>query len=323
MSLIFLDIMPDEIDDFLNRLTESDDPIERARLLSKDKKFMKQYRLDQKQQELERKIRILENHGIYSRSRELPRREYLKRLTLTEQDNLCSLLEHLWLKTARDVSVGVIAVGTTTYSEKDWEYLKRLAILPNAKYIEYEVDYSDQKAWIPKREFNMEEILSNKGEDIDIKFCPYSDYDYSKIHLIRKAIEEYTSEKGFELTECEKENIAGTDYHTEPPLGMLKQGEPVIVQRVKRLSELDSDALSIRFPKGRTIHCYFEFRPMHEKLDEERSSGYNFSLISLNNINAQELKEVIRHGRKTGIYEHPWILSYEESIENGTVKMRF
>ncbi|MGV8162466.1 MAG: hypothetical protein ACP5N2_04010 [Candidatus Nanoarchaeia archaeon] len=308
--------------DLLSGLLRFDDPIEKARnmehLLKTDKAFRERYELEQKIKKNEQEIKLLERWGIYPRSHELPRRDYLPRLTEIEQNNLCDLLDYIFYKTARKISFGVLAVGTITYSDEYWKSLELLANLPNATYEEIEVNYSDQKETRQKKTFNMKKVLKDKGADIDIKLCQildFTDSDKDYVKPLRDAAIQFANEKNIKFKQYTKrQSIVGTKYYTEPPLAYLKENEPVVVQRHKVKSVYNRDSISLKFHKGRAIHIYFDILSMFAKLAEERSEGYEFSTITMNH-NAFELREVIAHGRKTGIYEHPVLIPWQDYIQ--------
>jgi hypothetical protein len=301
------DILDEIFDDGL-----PSDPIERAKLLSKDPVFLAKYKEEQLLRSLDSHLRILNERGIYPQSHELPRPEYLANLSTSEQSVLSSFLESVWVKSARDVNYGIIAVGTSTFRKSDFDYLKVLLNIPNATFNEYETNYADQTEPVFRQPFNLETILSKLGEDIDIKFIPASKQD--DLSKVRDVIIDYATAQNIPFSLVKERNLAGTNYEVEPPFAMLKEGDSVEVRRIKLLSDFDCDSIILHFVDSRPVHCYFDSTfLMHDKLDYERSESFNFTTLVYNG-NVPELVETIKHGQKTGVFEHPAIIDYNKSI---------
>lgn len=205
----------------------------------------------------------------------VPREEYLSRLTDLERDNIANLFNSFNILFRNSISLMALAVGTTTYSEKYWNNLKKYLQENDPSKLGY---------------------VERKGEDIDIILCNdapielnhrnYSKYMDFAIKDLEKAGIDYLFEKG-------KRN-SGSDYLTVPTEYKLIEGQGVI--RYKSVEY--SDALRISFPNSRDIHLYFDPKIGEIKLKYEIIQDNHFSLLFRHSARSDLIKLIEKINNK-------------------------
>jgi hypothetical protein len=188
-------------------------------------------------------------------TRELSRAVYLQRLSPNERHALGIFFDNLHYFRRYGMGAGftAFAIGTTTYENEYWEGLEK-----------YLAKHDPRKLHFAKR----------RGQDIDVKLCTESPYEYRDPKLWVKSMTEDLQKLGVPFRFEEEKSNGGTSYLNSPY--EYREGK---VMR-KKLPDYASPKFIVKFPVCRALHVCFEKSLSAEtKLAEERINGHSFSIL--------------------------------------------
>jgi hypothetical protein len=212
----------------------------------------------------------LYERGYPIQTAEVPRAEYLGRLSVEDHSNILAVMHAIRDACKRRIiyQPAVFAVGTTTYSEDYWSEIRALA----------------EKSANP----TLVEIAQRRGEDIDLLFANdmYTEGEKNPHPYVTKGLR--------------KANIR---YRTmeAAPFGVcyfeIPQGEEKVRVRTKGVQY--ETTVFARFPTGRPIHIYFSVKLGELCMKDLRVQNLPFSTLTRHG-DVWELERIIKQGNQTG-----------------------
>lgn len=294
----------------------------------------------------------LYDFGYKIETEEMSREFYLKnRIAKQERKNLVDILKIFREKmikpknpSAYCFSFGVIAVGTSVYSEKYFSELEKSFFEKGFNQEDYLMEESGSYEK-QEREFETyEDYLKwcDLPEAFDEKLIPIPEEIFNQRkeknqvpYLTKKKIGDIFDRKGEDLdfiicpeVYCSSktfnwinsaffEIIKEANYNIKSEFDCLygvnyfihPEGKLIRYKSIE--SGTHESSFRISFDDSRSLHFYFDSHIMNLKIREERIENFPFCQI-LRRRNTDDLEAAIKNGEKNNIFENPEYLNFEK-----------